>query len=80
MTEPSHSSPSSSSAGCIREDSLGVFTLVALEQLAAGVAASSSYTAVTVLKTHTQHDFASKLLHIISSNKGKNAFSSRNTT
>ncbi|CAI0654124.1 unnamed protein product [Colletotrichum noveboracense] len=34
------------------QDSLGAFTLVALEQLAAGVAASSSRTAVIVLKTH----------------------------
>ncbi|CAI0655187.1 unnamed protein product [Colletotrichum noveboracense] len=58
----------------------GAFTLAALEWLAARVTASSSCTAVTVLKTHTQHNFTSKLLHIISSNKGKDAFSSRNTT
>ncbi|KXH56495.1 hypothetical protein CSAL01_11177 [Colletotrichum salicis] len=62
------------------QDSPGAFTLAVLERLAAGVVAGGSRIAVTVLKTRTRHDFAGELLCVIGSDKGKDAFSSRNAT
>ncbi|KAJ0360294.1 hypothetical protein COL26b_014121 [Colletotrichum chrysophilum] len=62
------------------QDAKDAFTNVALVRLTKGLEAGGSRVAITESTTRTRHDFAVELIRAIATNKGKDAFSSKNAS